>query len=92
MEAFLFLEQQTRSHGRVLSRTLLAQGFTFEGRRVPLIVILEAEKACDRLVVRCREEAGVEVTITGMDASLALKCLVELAPRSPYMAIESQAP
>lgn len=35
--AFDWLEQQTRLHGDVLPRTLLLQGFEFQGRRVPLI-------------------------------------------------------
>ncbi|MCI0458173.1 MAG: hypothetical protein L0Z62_14510 [Gemmataceae bacterium] len=35
--AFRFLEEQTRLRGKVLPREVLAQGFDFEGQRVPLI-------------------------------------------------------
>jgi len=35
--AFQFLEEQTRLHGEILPRPLLASGFEFDGRRVPLI-------------------------------------------------------
>jgi len=35
--AFAFLAEQTRLHGEVLSRDLLAAGFTFRGGRVPLL-------------------------------------------------------
>jgi putative restriction endonuclease len=34
---FAFLDHQTTVHGEVLPRGLLAEGFQFEGRRVPLI-------------------------------------------------------
>lgn len=37
LAAFRFLEEQTALHGEVLPRSVLAAGFTFEGRRVPLI-------------------------------------------------------
>lgn len=37
LAAFRFLEKQTTVYGEVLPRTLLAEGFIFEGRRVPLI-------------------------------------------------------
>jgi hypothetical protein len=35
--AFSFLAEQTRLHGEVLPRDLLAAGFTFRGERVPLL-------------------------------------------------------
>lgn len=35
--AFEFLEQQTAVHGQVLPRSVLAEGFTLQGRRVPMI-------------------------------------------------------
>jgi putative restriction endonuclease len=35
--AFSFLEQQTRLHGEALTRTVLGEGFVFDGTRVPLI-------------------------------------------------------
>ncbi len=35
--AFAFLDAQTRRHGEVLPRDLLAEGFLFEGQRVPLL-------------------------------------------------------
>jgi putative restriction endonuclease len=35
--AFSFLAEQTRLHGEVLPRDLLAAGFTFQGERVPLL-------------------------------------------------------
>lgn len=35
--AFAFLEQQTRLDGDVLPRSVLTEGFLFDGRRVPLI-------------------------------------------------------
>lgn len=35
--AFAFLEKQRALHGDVLPRATLAQGFTFQGRRVPLL-------------------------------------------------------
>src|SRR2546428_13546407 len=35
--AFRFLEDQTQLRGEVLPREILAQGFAFEGQRVPLI-------------------------------------------------------
>ena len=35
--AFNWLENQVRIHGDVLPRNLLAQGFTFQGKRVPLL-------------------------------------------------------
>jgi putative restriction endonuclease len=35
--AFKFLEQQTDLHGEVVSREVLAKGFTYEGHRVPLL-------------------------------------------------------
>jgi hypothetical protein len=34
--AFTFLDQQTQLHGETLPRSVLAQGFDFDGRRVPL--------------------------------------------------------
>jgi len=37
LAAFRFLEEQTLVHGDVLPRSVLAEGFVFEGRRVPLI-------------------------------------------------------
>ena len=37
LAAFAFLEKQTQIHGDVLPRTVLAQGFNFNGERVPLI-------------------------------------------------------
>jgi putative restriction endonuclease len=37
LAAFSWLEEQTSIHGDVLPRTLLAEGYTFEGQRVPLI-------------------------------------------------------
>jgi len=37
LAAFRFLEEQVRTHGEVLSRTLLASGFAFDGTRVPLL-------------------------------------------------------
>jgi putative restriction endonuclease len=37
MAAFAFLEEQTRVHGEVLPYATLHQGFSFEGRRVPLL-------------------------------------------------------
>src|SRR5678815_1099358 len=37
LQAFEFLEEQTRRSGAVLPRDLLAQGFMFESMRVPLI-------------------------------------------------------
>lgn len=37
LAAFRFLEEQTNLHGEVLLRALLANGFTFEGERIPLI-------------------------------------------------------
>ncbi|HEX7089552.1 MAG TPA: HNH endonuclease [Longimicrobiales bacterium] len=37
LAAFRFLEEQTAVHGEVLPRPVLAEGFVFEGRRVPLI-------------------------------------------------------
>jgi putative restriction endonuclease len=35
--AFSFLEEQSRLHGEVLPRELLAEGFMFEGERLPLL-------------------------------------------------------
>lgn len=35
--AFQFLEWQTRLHGEVLPRRVLAEGFVFEGSRIPLM-------------------------------------------------------
>lgn len=35
--AFAFLDRQTAVHGDVLPRTVLAAGFSFGGRRVPLV-------------------------------------------------------
>jgi len=37
LAAFRFLEAQTQVHGDVLPHSVLAEGFVFEGRRVPLI-------------------------------------------------------
>lgn len=37
MSAFRFLEDQTQLRGEVLPRDVLAEGFVFEGQRVPLI-------------------------------------------------------
>ena len=37
LKAFAFLAEQTRLHGEVLPRELLASGFDIEGRRVPLV-------------------------------------------------------
>ncbi len=37
LAAFSFLTEQTRLHGDVLPRPVLAQGFLFEGRHVPLV-------------------------------------------------------
>jgi putative restriction endonuclease len=37
LAAFQWLRAQMEVHGEVLPRTRLAQGFTFEGRRVPLV-------------------------------------------------------
>ena len=37
LAAFRFLEEQTVVHGDVLPRSVLAEGFLFEGRRVPLL-------------------------------------------------------
>ena len=37
LAAFAFLDQQTQLHGETLPRTVLAQGFEFDGRRVPLL-------------------------------------------------------
>lgn len=37
LAAFAFLAEQTRLHGTALPRDLLLRGFTFEGRRVPLL-------------------------------------------------------
>jgi putative restriction endonuclease len=37
LATFAFLSEQTQIHGEVLSRKTLAEGFTFEQRRVPLI-------------------------------------------------------
>jgi hypothetical protein len=37
LAAFRFLTEQIQLHGEVLSRTLLATGFPFDSRRVPLI-------------------------------------------------------
>jgi len=37
LAAFNFLSEQTRLHGDVLPRTLLAGGFLFDGQRVPLL-------------------------------------------------------
>ena len=37
LAAFEFLTEQTRLHGDVLPKTVLARGFAFEGRRVPLV-------------------------------------------------------
>jgi putative restriction endonuclease len=34
---FVWLEQQRQLHGETLPRTILAEGFEFEGRRVPLL-------------------------------------------------------
>ena len=35
--AFAFLAEPAALHGDTLPRTLLAQGFVFEGQRVPLL-------------------------------------------------------
>ena len=35
--AFAFLTEQAALHGDTLRRTMLAQGFVFEGQRVPLL-------------------------------------------------------
>ena len=35
--AFNWLDEQVGSHGDVLPRSILAQGFEFEGQRVPLV-------------------------------------------------------
>jgi len=37
LAAFAFLDRQTQLHGETLPRTVLAQGFEFDGRRVPLL-------------------------------------------------------
>ena len=37
LAAFRFLEDQTQLRGEVLPREVLAEGFVFEGQRVPLI-------------------------------------------------------
>lgn len=37
LAAFAFLEAQERRHGDALPRTVLAEGFVFEGRRVPIL-------------------------------------------------------
>jgi putative restriction endonuclease len=37
MAAFRFLEEQTQLRGEALPREILAEGFVFEGQRVPLI-------------------------------------------------------
>src|ERR1700681_46982 len=37
LAAFAFLREQTELHGTQLSRELLARGFLFEGKRVPLL-------------------------------------------------------
>jgi hypothetical protein len=37
LASFTFLEEQTKLHGETLPRTVLAQGFDFDGRRVPLL-------------------------------------------------------
>ncbi len=37
MAAFEFLEEQTQLRGEVLPREVLAEGFAFDGQRVPLI-------------------------------------------------------
>ncbi|NQU09876.1 HNH endonuclease [bacterium] len=37
LAAFEFLKQHTQVHGEILPRGILAQGFTFQGERVPLI-------------------------------------------------------
>src|SRR5262249_33759406 len=37
LAAFSFLDQQRQLHGDTLPRIVLAQGFHFEGRRVPLL-------------------------------------------------------
>src|SRR5690606_964212 len=37
LAAVRFLEEQTVVHGDVLPRSVLAEGFLFEGRRVPLL-------------------------------------------------------
>ena len=46
--AFTFLEQQTDLHGEVVSREVLANGFTFEGHRVPLVGTARHFQAGDR--------------------------------------------
>ena len=37
LAAFTFLDQQVQLHGETLPRTVLARGFDFDGRRVPLL-------------------------------------------------------
>jgi len=37
LAAVSWLSEQTRIHGEVLSRSLLLNGFTFQGQRVPLV-------------------------------------------------------
>ncbi len=37
LSAFNWLEEQVRIHGDVLPRSLLAEGFVFENKRVPLV-------------------------------------------------------
>jgi len=37
LAAFSFLDEQTRVHGKVVPYKVLLDGFTFDGRRVPLL-------------------------------------------------------
>ncbi len=43
--AFTWLKAQVDSHGDVLPRALLAEGFTFSGVRVPLAWIIHGDPA-----------------------------------------------